>query len=232
MTMASLPRLVGPMTHVHHPARACSAPEANVPGRHRSAAAEDARVWTRNLRIDHWTSGLTSKTTSQRDRPVSRAPGGRRSRHREPVPAVPAGVPIAGGVEPPQCGDPIVGKGGHMTKRLVMCCDGTWNTAGQKCPTNVERMIRTIAPYDAQGMEQKAFYHAGVGTKRWERIRGGAFGFGLSHNVRDCYRFLVENYQPTDELFFLGFSRGAFTARSTAGFVRNAGILRREHILS
>jgi uncharacterized protein (DUF2235 family) len=62
-----------------------------------------------------------------------------------------------------------------------------------------------------------------------ERLLGGLFGFGLSRDVRDCYRFLVDNYDGGDELFFFGFSRGAFTARSTAGFVRNAGILRREH---
>ena len=60
-------------------------------------------------------------------------------------------------------------------------------------------------------------------------MRGGAFGVGLSRNVRECYRFLVENYEPGDELFFFGFSRGAFTARSPAGMVRNSGILRREH---
>jgi uncharacterized protein (DUF2235 family) len=117
-----------------------------------------------------------------------------------------------------------------MTKRLVMCCDGTWNTAGQKCPTNVAKICRAIAPYDSRGTEQKVLYHAGVGTNRWERIRGGVFGFGLSRNVRDSYRFIVENYQPGDELFFFGFSRGAFTARSTTGFIRNAGILRQQHI--
>src|SRR3712207_7521696 len=31
------------------------------------------------------------------------------------------------------------------------------------------------------------------------------------------------------ELFFFGFSRGAYTARSTVGLVRNCGVLRREH---
>ncbi|MEO9138565.1 MAG: DUF2235 domain-containing protein [Jatrophihabitans sp.] len=57
-------------------------------------------------------------------------------------------------------------------------------------------------------------------------MRGGAFGFGLSRDVRDAYRFLVTHFEPGDEVFFFGFSRGAFTARSTAGFVRNCGILR------
>jgi uncharacterized protein (DUF2235 family) len=84
-----------------------------------------------------------------------------------------------------------------------------------------------LLPQDDNGREQRTFYHRGVGTNRWERIRGGVFGAGLSRDVRDAYRFLVQNYEPGDELFFFGFSRGAFTARSTAGFVRNCGILRR-----
>ncbi|HEX3285508.1 MAG TPA: DUF2235 domain-containing protein [Mycobacterium sp.] len=116
-----------------------------------------------------------------------------------------------------------------MSKRLVLCCDGTWNSPDQKSPTNVTKVALAVAPTDASGREQRTFYHRGVGTNRWERLRGGAFGFGLSRNVCDAYRFLVQNFEPGDELFFFGFSRGAYTARSTAGFVRNCGILRREH---
>jgi uncharacterized protein (DUF2235 family) len=116
-----------------------------------------------------------------------------------------------------------------MSKRLIMCCDGTWNTAEQSSPTNVTRVRRALSSEDHVGIKQCAFYHVGVGVKRWERLRGGAFGFGLSRNVKDTYRFIVENFEPGDELFFFGFSRGAFTARSTAGLVRNSGILRREH---
>jgi uncharacterized protein (DUF2235 family) len=119
-------------------------------------------------------------------------------------------------------------------KRLIVCCDGTWNTpdqlsSGRPSPTHVTRLALAIAPTDSSGVEQRMFYHRGVGTTRWERIRGGAFGLGLSRNVRDCYRFLVANFEPGDEIFLFGFSRGAFTARSTAGFIRNSGILRPEH---
>jgi hypothetical protein len=59
--------------------------------------------------------------------------------------------------------------------------------------------------------------------------RGGAFGAGLSRNVLDAYRFLVHTYEPGDRLYLFGFSRGAFTARSLAGLIRNCGIPRPEH---
>jgi uncharacterized protein (DUF2235 family) len=115
-----------------------------------------------------------------------------------------------------------------MAKRLVMCCDGTWNTADQACPTNVTKLALGLAERSADGREQRVFYHRGVGTRRRDRLSGGAFGLGLSANVQATYRFVVENYEPGDELFLFGFSRGAFTARSTAGFLRNAGILKRQ----
>ena len=118
-------------------------------------------------------------------------------------------------------------------KRLVLCCDGTWNTpdqvrGGRPVPTNVTKVAMAVAA-DGDGTEQRVYYQPGVGTAVWERVRGGAFGWGLSRGVKDVYRFVVDNYDPGDELFLFGFSRGAYMARSTAGLIRNAGILRREN---
>jgi uncharacterized protein (DUF2235 family) len=38
-------------------------------------------------------------------------------------------------------------------------------------------------------------------------------------NVREVYSFIASNYAPGDEIILIGFSRGAFTARSVAGMV-------------
>jgi uncharacterized protein (DUF2235 family) len=114
-------------------------------------------------------------------------------------------------------------------KRIVVCCDGTWNRPDAKSPTNVAKLWRVVAERDDNGVDQPVLYHRGVGTGRFDRIRGGGFGWGLSRNVRDCYRFVVDQFDPGDELFLFGFSRGAYTARSTVGLIRNAGILRREN---
>ena len=115
-----------------------------------------------------------------------------------------------------------------------MCCDGTWNypdelAKGVAAPTNVAKVALGIARHDAAELPQRVYYQSGVGTRRFQRVRGGAFGYGLSRNVRACYRFLVEIYEPGDELYFFGFSRGAYTARSTVGLIHNCGILRPEH---
>lgn len=119
-------------------------------------------------------------------------------------------------------------------KRLIVCCDGTWNRPDQvvdgvASPTNVAKIALAIADRDATGTVQRLHYEAGVGTRRHERLLGGATGVGLSRNVQDGFRFLIEHYEPGDELYLFGFSRGAFTARSLVGLIRNSGILRCEH---
>lgn len=120
-------------------------------------------------------------------------------------------------------------------KRLVLCCDGTWNRADQEsnhepCPTNVVRLGYRVAKRDPAGVAQIVYYDQGVGTGNTiDRITGGAIGKGLDDNIYDAYRFLVSNYEPGDELYFFGFSRGAFTARSVAGMVRKCGILASKH---
>ena len=116
----------------------------------------------------------------------------------------------------------------------MICCDGTWNTPDQRdegkvSPTNVVKTALSVAERDPGGSAQLVYYDKGVGTAWRDRLTGGAFGYGLSDNIRQAYGYLVDHYEPGDDIFLFGFSRGAYTARSTAGFIRNCGLLRREH---
>ena len=65
-----------------------------------------------------------------------------------------------------------------------------------------------------------------MGTARDETIRGGAFGYGIDDVVVAAYEWLIETYQDDDELFIFGFSRGAYTARSLAGFISRCGLIK------
>ncbi len=117
-------------------------------------------------------------------------------------------------------------------RRLIVCADGTWNrpntpAGGSQSPTNVVKLARSIMPIDSAGISQVTFYRMGVGTDNGaDKLFGGAFGHGLDRNLSDCYRFLLHNYVPGDELYFFGFSRGAYTVRSLGGLIRNCGLLR------
>lgn len=121
-------------------------------------------------------------------------------------------------------------------KRLIICCDGTWNNPEDtkqeegEDVSNVVKMTRAIRPKDAKGVEQVVFYDWGIGTGGfWDKLFGGGIGKGIDKNIQDGYRFLVHNFIPGDEVFIFGFSRGAYTARSLIGLIRNCGILKKTH---
>jgi hypothetical protein len=102
--------------------------------------------------------------------------------------------------------------------------DGTGNSAAKLHKTNVWRLYQAL---DLAGDDQIAFYHDGVGKSGFRPLQllGGAFGWGLSRNVRDLYEFLCRHYQRGDQIYIFGFSRGAFTARTLAGLIAKCGVL-------
>jgi uncharacterized protein (DUF2235 family) len=130
-------------------------------------------------------------------------------------------------------------------RRLALCLDGTWNTMDSR--TNVARIFKCVADGLSGCNDQQKLYEEGVGTTLGEKVRGGAFGLGLDRNIRRAYCWLVNNYKAGDavvdakdpkqeqfsngdEIFILGFSRGAYTARSVAGMVNRIGVLKREEL--
>jgi hypothetical protein len=115
-------------------------------------------------------------------------------------------------------------------RRLIICCDGTWNWPESKRETNVVRMVRALLP-EHNGIPQIIHYHQGVGTGNFlDRLVGGGAGVGLSASVKACYGFLADNYRPGDEIFLFGFSRGAFVVRSLAGMIGAVGMMRKDEM--
>lgn len=120
-------------------------------------------------------------------------------------------------------------------KRIVIACDGTWKRIDAPDPTNVARLAQAVLPVATGRVPQIVCHLDGVGTSQGtgrisrtlDRALGGAFGQGLMASVAAAYRFLVFTWAPGDEIHLFGFSRGAYTARSLAGLIRNVGILPR-----
>ena len=117
-------------------------------------------------------------------------------------------------------------------KRIAVFCDGTWNTPdkfedGKRCQTKVVKLANTLSLVSTDGKAQQLYYDVGIGSEgNWvTRAYDGATGTGISKHILQAYCFLMKNYEPGDELFFFGFSRGAFTVRSLSGLIRNSGIL-------
>jgi uncharacterized protein (DUF2235 family) len=118
-----------------------------------------------------------------------------------------------------------------MAKRIIVCSDGTGNTAIKGRGTNVFKLFEAV---DLVGHRsnpalkpQVAVYDDGVGTEKFKPVKlfSGAFGWGLSRNVKHLYRELARIYDPGDEIYMFGFSRGAFTVRTLAGFISTCGLV-------
>jgi len=128
-----------------------------------------------------------------------------------------------------------------MPKNIVILLDGTSNEI-ERDRTNILRLYGVLAKDAAQ----LVYYDPGVGTfgaeGSWSRfwrkaheVWGLSTGWGLDQNVKEAYRFLVENYDngkrkdedpvERDRIFIFGFSRGAYSARVLAGFIHAVGLI-------
>ncbi|UFH51039.1 DUF2235 domain-containing protein [Pseudomonas sp. KNUC1026] len=105
-------------------------------------------------------------------------------------------------------------------KRLALFLDGTWNTVNDNTNVYRARSLCNDSP------EQRCYYSKGVGTQAGERLAGGLFGIGIDQEVLRAYEWLVGNYEVGARIYIFGFSRGAFTARSLAGFISICGLLK------
>lgn len=71
--------------------------------------------------------------------------------------------------------------------------------------------------------------------RRFGRTRvatGGAFGKGTAARIKGAYSTICHEFdrRRSDRVFLFGFSRGAFAARSLAGFMEKVGLLLRERL--
>ena len=106
-------------------------------------------------------------------------------------------------------------------KSIILCAEGTWNTPHADAP-NVRKLYCALPDTP----EQLKYYDGGVGTDGTplDHLSGGAMGEGLFQKVQDCYQFLANVHDPGDRIYVFGFSRGAYTARSTAGMIAGFGV--------
>jgi len=120
-----------------------------------------------------------------------------------------------------------------------------WNKTGHLAnSSNVTRLCRALRSKSDDGIQQVVYYQGGLGSQNnfWSYFFGGYFGEGIGENIREAYSFLCnvshsfpssltasltmkQNYEDGDEIILVGFSRGAFTARSIGGLISSIGLL-------
>ncbi|GAA5824547.1 hypothetical protein JCM11251_000469 [Rhodosporidiobolus azoricus] len=126
-------------------------------------------------------------------------------------------------------------------KRLIVGVDGTWQTAlHQSHPANLSNVARLLTALEsvdhrsAKSIVQLKLYISGIGTG--EEIATGAYhgavGQGVLEKVREAYYWLAQNWEEGDEIYLVGFSRGAYIIRLLCTTIHLLGILDRKSTLS
>jgi uncharacterized protein (DUF2235 family) len=127
-------------------------------------------------------------------------------------------------------------KRNRVKKRIIICCDGTWEDGitvqDRWMYTNILRLSRTIHHIDERfdpPIPQLVFYQSGIGSEDnfYAHYVQGTTGASLASKVQEAYAFIAHNFQPGDDIFLFGFSRGAYTARMVAMFIGAIGVLDR-----
>ncbi|CAK7275506.1 hypothetical protein SEPCBS119000_006723 [Sporothrix epigloea] len=128
----------------------------------------------------------------------------------------------------------------HRPRKLVLCFDGTGNKfRGDDSDSNILKIFRML---DRTADDQYHYYQPGIGTyvvsgglsntstkariRSWYmKAKDSAFGSSFDQHVVGGYRFLMRFYNPGDEIYVFGFSRGAYIARFLAEMLDYVGLL-------
>ena len=108
----------------------------------------------------------------------------------------------------------------------VVILDGTMSSLDEGYETNAGRTYKLLCEASP---DLSLYYEAGV---QWRGLRSAPdvmMGRGINRQIRRAYGFLASRYRPGDRIFLLGYSRGAFAARSLAGVIDRVGLLKSEH---
>ncbi|KAJ4256755.1 hypothetical protein NW762_008851 [Fusarium torreyae] len=144
-------------------------------------------------------------------------------------PTTPAMGPVVPGFEP-----------ARKPRKLVLCFDGTGNKFhGDDSDSNILKIFRML---DREASDQYHYYQPGIGTyvvsgslthtgikarfSSWyQKAKDSAIGSSFDQHVVGGYRFLMRFYNPGDEIYMFGFSRGAYIARFLAEMLDYVGLL-------
>ena len=105
----------------------------------------------------------------------------------------------------------------------VILLDGTMGSLHPSRITSIGLIHHLL-----RGAESRAsvYYAKGVEWREWREVSEVIMGWGVERQIRRAYGWLASHYREGDRIFIIGYSRGAFAARSLAGLIGRVGLVR------
>lgn len=115
----------------------------------------------------------------------------------------------------------------HTRDRVdhVILLDGTMSTLDVGDETNIGLIYKLLAEA-AESQNIGIYYEAGNQWSDWSKTLDIIEGRGINRQIQRVYGWLASRYRPGDRIFLLGYSRGAYAARSLAGVIDRVGLVR------
>lgn len=116
-----------------------------------------------------------------------------------------------------------------LRSRVIICCDGTSSENSRPSKrTNIALLHEAVKKTDGGGVQQFTHYVSGCGTGSNTLINANNARTGREMPVKifEAYMHICRAYQShRDEIYLVGFSRGAHIAKCVARFIQDFGIL-------
>ncbi|KAK4193253.1 hypothetical protein QBC35DRAFT_100370 [Podospora australis] len=119
----------------------------------------------------------------------------------------------------------------------IICIDGSTKDQTDGPVTNVGRISHLFPTEGKNGRRQQVVYQPGISnpaaylkseTRLADKKYDQALGGDLGRHIVSLYRYICDNYEPGDSLYFFGLSRGAFIASLLASFIADVGVFSRK----
>lgn len=110
----------------------------------------------------------------------------------------------------------------------IVILDGTMSSLERGFETHAGQTYKILSE---TGQYASLFYEPGLQWNDWQGTYNVMTGRGLSDQIRRAYGHLASRYKPGDDIYFFGYSRGAYAVRSLAGMIDQVGLLRAENAI-
>lgn len=110
----------------------------------------------------------------------------------------------------------------------VVILDGTMSALSGENQTHAGTTYKLLRELPASALVS-LYYEAGIQWPNWRSTHQVATGRGINRQIRRAYGYLASRYHPGDRIILMGYSRGAYAARSLAGVIDKIGLLQTHH---